>query len=65
MAVGTGPIASGGAFVQVPQGAGTNTNDATFGGPGQVSYSINIPQSGTYALWARTIAQVPEVILSM
>ena len=56
MAVGTGPIASGGAFVQVPQGAGTNTNDATFGGPGQVSYSINIAQSGTYALWGRTIA---------
>jgi hypothetical protein len=56
MAVGTGPIASGGAFVQVPQGAGTNTNDATFGGPGQISYSINIPQSGTYALWGRTIA---------
>jgi hypothetical protein len=42
--------------VEVPEGTGNNYNDATSGGPGEVSFSINIPQSGTYALWARTIA---------
>ena len=48
--------ASGGQYVEVPQGTGNNTNDATNGGPGQVSLSINIPQAGTYALWARILA---------
>ena len=48
--------ASGGQYVVVPQGTGNNFNDGTNGGPGQVSHSINIPQGGTYALWARTIA---------
>ena len=56
MVIQSGPTSSGGQFVEVPEGAGNNFNDATNGGPGQVSYSINIPQSGTYALWARTIA---------
>jgi hypothetical protein len=42
--------------VEVPEGTGNNFNDATFGGPGQVNLPINIPQAGTYALWARTIA---------
>ena len=48
--------AFGGQYVEVPNGTGSNQNDATFGGPGQANFSINIPQSGTYALWARTIA---------
>jgi len=56
MVIRTGPIASGGQYVEVPNGGGNNQNDATFGGPGEVSFSINIPQAGTYALWARTIA---------
>ena len=56
MVVRSSGTASGGQYVEVPNGAGDNLNDATFGGPGQVSFSINIPQSGTYALWARTIA---------
>ena len=56
MVIQSGPTSSGGQFVEVPQGAGNNYNDATNGGPGEVSFSINIPQSGTYALWARTIA---------
>ena len=56
MVVQSGATASGGTFVEVPQGTGDNFNDATFGGPGQVNFPINIPQAGTYALWARTIA---------
>ncbi len=50
------PNASGGQYVIVPQGSGDNYEDATFGGPGQVSLSFTIPQGGAYALWARTIA---------
>jgi hypothetical protein len=50
------PTASGGQSVEVPEGAGNNYNDAIFGGPGQVNFSISIPQGGTYALWARTMA---------
>jgi hypothetical protein len=46
--------ASGGQYIEVPQGFGDNLNDATFGGPGQATFSINIPEAGTYALWART-----------
>ncbi len=56
MVIQSGPTSSGNQFVEIPEGAGNNYNDATQGGPGQVSFSINIPQSGTYALWARTIA---------
>jgi CubicO group peptidase (beta-lactamase class C family) len=56
MIVKSDSTASGGQFVEVPQGAGNNTNDTTHGGPGQVTFSIGIPQSSTYALWARTIA---------
>lgn len=48
--------ASGTQFVAAPEGMGSNYDDAIKGGPGQVSLSINIPQTGTYALWARTIA---------
>jgi Calx-beta domain len=53
MAIQNTATASAGQNVWVPQGSGNNYNDATFGGPGQVSFSINIPQAGTYALWAR------------
>ena len=56
MAIQSGSTASGGQFVEVPEATGDNYNDATNGGPGEVSFSTNIPQSGTYALWARTIA---------
>jgi hypothetical protein len=56
MVVQSGATASGGQFVEVPNGTGDNFNDITNGGPGQVNLPINIPQSGTYALWARTIA---------
>jgi PKD repeat protein len=56
MAVRSDSQASGGQYVEVPQGMGNNSNDATRGGPGQVSFSINIPQAGTYALWARVLA---------
>ena len=56
MAIKSGSTASGGQFVEVPEGTGNNYNDATNGGPGEVSFSINIPQAGTHALWARTIA---------
>jgi CubicO group peptidase (beta-lactamase class C family) len=56
MVVKSDPAASGGKFVEVPEGGGNNYNDATRGGPGQTSFSISIPQSRTYALWARTMA---------
>jgi hypothetical protein len=56
MVTQSGATSSGGQFVEVPQGTGDNFNDATQGGPGQVSFSISIPQSATYGLWARTIA---------
>ena len=56
MVIQSSGTASGGQFVVVPQGSGNNFNDGTNGGPGQVSHLINIPQGGTYALWARTIA---------
>jgi hypothetical protein len=56
MMIQSSGAASGGQFVTVPEGSGNNYNDGTNGGPGQVSLSTNIPQGGTYALWARTIA---------
>jgi hypothetical protein len=56
MMIQSSGAASGGQFVIVPEGSGNNYNDGTNGGPGQVSLSTNIPQGGTYALWARTIA---------
>ena len=56
MVITSDSAASGGAFVEVPEGTGNNYTDSTSGGPGQVSFSISIPQSATYALWARTIA---------
>jgi hypothetical protein len=56
MVIGSGPTSSGNQFVEVPEGSGNNYNPSTYGGPGQVSFAINIPQSKTYALWARTIA---------
>jgi K319L-like, PKD domain len=56
MVIQSGVTASAGQYVVVPDGAGNNFNDATFGGPGQVNLPINISQAGTYALWARTIA---------
>jgi hypothetical protein len=49
------PSASGGQFVEVPQGLGDNLNDATLGGPGQVGFSISIAVPGKYVLWARTL----------
>ena len=48
--------ASGGKYVEVPQGSGNSYNDASSGGPGQIRFTINFPQAGTRALWARTIA---------
>jgi hypothetical protein len=48
--------ASAGRFVEIPQGSAENLNDATQGGPGQASFSINIAEAGTYVLWARTLA---------
>jgi hypothetical protein len=48
--------ASGGRFAVVPESSGNNFDDATFGGPGQVSLSLKIPQGGAYALWGRTVA---------
>jgi hypothetical protein len=56
MIVASDSSALNGKFVQVPEGAGNNTNDSSNGGPGQVQFTINIPQSGTHVLWARTIA---------
>jgi hypothetical protein len=56
MVIQVSGTASEGEFVLIPEGEGTNFNDATFGGPGQVALSFDIPQGGTYALWARTIA---------
>jgi len=56
MVIQSDPAASGGRFVEVPQGTGDNTNDATNGGPGQANFSINVPEAGTYFLWARTLA---------
>ena len=56
MAIQSGSTASGGQFVEVPEGTSNNYNDATNGGPGEVSFSINIPQAGTHALWPPTIA---------
>ena len=56
MVIQSDPAASGGSFVEVPQGTGDNTNDATNGGPGEVSFSIDVTEAGTYFLWARTLA---------
>ena len=56
MVVKSSSSASGGKFVEVPEGKGNNYNRNTKGGPGQVQFTVNIPQSGTRALWARTIA---------
>jgi hypothetical protein len=60
MAVRSDILASQGKYVAVPAGTGNNLNDATKGGPGEVRFAINIPQEGTYALWARTIASNDE-----
>jgi hypothetical protein len=56
MIIGSDSRAYNGKFVQVPEGKGNNYSDSTSGGPGEVRFAINIPQSGTRALWARTIA---------
>jgi Divergent InlB B-repeat domain len=56
MAIQSASTASKGKFVEVPAGKGNNYNDATKGGPGEVRFTISIPQAGTRALWARTIA---------
>jgi hypothetical protein len=56
MVIQSSGSASGGQFAVVPEGSGNNYDDVTRGGPGRVSLSINIPQGGTYALWARTMA---------
>jgi hypothetical protein len=55
MAIQPDPLASGQSFVEVPQGIGDNLIDASLGGPGQASFSINIPEAGKYVLWARTV----------
>jgi hypothetical protein len=56
MTIVSDSTASGGKYVQVPEGTGNNYNDSTLGGPGEVRFSTKIPKSGTYALWALTIA---------
>jgi hypothetical protein len=55
MVIQSDPLSSGGKFVEVPQGTGDNLNDATLGGPGQASFSINVPEEGKYVLWARIL----------
>jgi hypothetical protein len=56
MVIQSSTTASGGQFVVVPESSGNNYDPTTNGGPGQVSLPFTIPQGGTYALWARTIA---------
>jgi hypothetical protein len=56
MVIQSADAASGGRFAVVPEGSGNNFDDATFGGPGQLTLPFKIPQGGAYALWARTIA---------
>jgi hypothetical protein len=56
MVIASDSKAYGGKFVHVPEGKGNNFNDTTKGGPGEVRFSISIPQAGTRALWARTLA---------
>jgi hypothetical protein len=57
MVIQSDPAASGGRNIGIPEGAGNNYNDATLGGPGQVSFSIKIPKTGRYSLWGSTIAR--------
>lgn len=47
--------ASGGQFVEAPLTVGDNLNNADNGGPGEVSFSMNITEGGKYVLWARTL----------
>jgi hypothetical protein len=47
-------LASNGSYVWVPQGAGNNYTAP--GGPGKVHFSFTPTPTGTYRLWARTIA---------
>jgi hypothetical protein len=56
MEVRAAPNASGGLYVIVPEGSGNNFDTSTYGGPGEVGLSFNIPEGGPYNLWARTIA---------
>ena len=49
MEVGTDTAASGGSFVWLPDTHTTNDD-------GSVAFSLNVPQSGAYILWARVIA---------
>jgi hypothetical protein len=56
MVIRTVSTASNGKYVEVPEGSGNNFKDGTSGGAGQVRFTISIPQAGTRALWARTIA---------
>jgi hypothetical protein len=56
MEIHSSSAASGGQFVVVPEGSGSNLDDVTHGGPGQVRFSFKLPQGGPYAIWARTIA---------
>ena len=56
MVIASDTRASQGKFVHVPDGRGNNYNDTSKGGSGEVRFTVGIPQSGTRALWARTIA---------
>jgi hypothetical protein len=48
--------ASGGQYVVVPEGTGSSYDDAKFGGPGEVSFTITVATDATYTVWARILA---------
>jgi hypothetical protein len=56
MKVQSSSAASGGQYVVVPEGSGSNLDDVSHGGPGQVRFTVKLPQGGAYSIWARTIA---------
>ncbi|MBI5150110.1 MAG: DUF4215 domain-containing protein [Candidatus Omnitrophica bacterium] len=57
MQIASDATASGGKFIYIPNGNGVSYSVP---GKGTASYTINIPQNGTYALWGRIIAQYPN-----
>lgn len=53
MRVASSSTASNGSFIYIPAGSGTFT---TRPGPGVASYTVNITEAGTYAIWGRVLA---------